>query len=251
MKLKKIINSYERLVPKDLAEDWDNVGLIIGDENMEVGRVLTTIEATNEVIDYAIQNDYDLIFCHHPIIFSPIKNITNSTLSKKIIKLIKNDIAVYVSHTNVDNYELGLNHLFLTMLGGKDIFRAESGVFFANVFYEDGKSLADDIKEKFHLNYVNFIGDISSKVEKVALVTGSGSSFITDDIIDSVDVFLTGDIKYHTAVDVIEKGGRLIDVTHYGSEFIAGELFRTMLINMNLDLCVDSYNIFNNPFNTI
>ncbi len=251
MKLKEIVRKYEALVPKELAEDWDNIGLLLGDEEMEVSRVLTALEASDDVIDYAVENRFDLIFCHHPLIFSPINRINNNLLGNKIIKLIKNDVAVYVSHTNIDNYEFGLNHHFLTMLGAKNIYRDESGVFKADFPCEDGRHLVSEIKEVVGVNYLNFVGDIDSKVEKIALVTGSGSSFINDELIASVDVFLTGDIKYHTAMDVMEKGGRLVDITHYGSEFIVGTLFLHILKKICSDLEIDVYKNFNNPLRTL
>ncbi len=251
MKLKKIIEAYEQLVSKELAEEWDNIGLLLGDEEMEVKKVLTALEASDDVIKYAIENDYDLIFCHHPLIFSPIRRINNDLLGNKLVSLIKNDIAVYVSHTNIDNFEFGLNHHFLSRLGADNIKRADSGVFMADFVCKDGKELVNKIKSVIGIDYLNFVGDIDSKVKKIALITGSGSSFINDEIISEVDVFLTGDIKYHTAMDVMEKGGRLIDVTHYGSEFIVGELFAEILKKLCKEIKVDDYKIFNNPFRTL
>ncbi len=251
MKLKEIVRIYEEKIPKSLAEDWDNIGLLVGDEEMEVTKVLTAIEVTFDVLDYAIENDVDLIFVHHPLIFTSIKTVTNDPTGIKIRKLIKNDIAVYVSHTNIDNYEDGLNKFFLEKIAASDIVKDESGVFLAELDFPNCEKFAEHLKSVLRLNYINFIGDINTRVRTVGVVTGSGTSFISDDIISRVDVFLTGDVKYHQAMDVLEKGGNLIDVTHYGSEFISGELFENILNELCPKLEVESYKEFRNPFQAL
>lgn len=110
MKLTKIIDKIEQFYPLYLAENWDNVGLQVGSETKEVHDVLTALELTDEVIEEAIENEVDLIICHHPVIFKPIKDMNSDNLqNKKIIKLIKHDIALYVVHTNIDVAYNGIN----------------------------------------------------------------------------------------------------------------------------------------------
>ncbi len=122
MKLIKLIDILEFFYPTDLAESWDNVGLQIGDERANVNRVMTTLEITNDVIDEAIERDADLIICHHPLIFKPIKNLNfKSPQSRMITKLIKNNIAVYVMHTNVDISSNGMNDWLAQVLELKNI----------------------------------------------------------------------------------------------------------------------------------
>lgn len=120
MKLKKIMDKLEEFYPKYLAFDWDKIGLQIGSENKEVKSVLTALEITNEVIEEAIDKKVDLIIAHHPIIFNSINelNYENET-NKKIINLIKNDIAVYVLHTNFDIANGGMNDWICEILGVK------------------------------------------------------------------------------------------------------------------------------------
>lgn len=118
MKLSKIIKNFELFYPRHLAMDWDNVGLQIGDINKEVKTVLTVLEVTEDVIDEAIEKEADLIICHHPLIFKPLKNLSyDSSHINKIVTLIQNDIAVYAAHTNVDMANNGMNDWLAQVLG--------------------------------------------------------------------------------------------------------------------------------------
>ncbi len=117
MKLHKIIKNFELFYPKHLAMEWDNVGLQIGDTSKDIKNILTVLEITEDVIDEAIEKKIDLIICHHPLIFKPVKTLTyKDSHSNKIISLIKNDIAVYAAHTNVDIASDGMNDWLASVL---------------------------------------------------------------------------------------------------------------------------------------
>ena len=117
MKLSQLMNKIELFYPKDLAEDWDNVGLLIGDERTEVTRILTTLEITEDVIEEAIERKAELIISHHPIIFKPIKDLNFKNPHNRLIRqLITNDIAVYCMHTNVDVASNGMNDWLANIL---------------------------------------------------------------------------------------------------------------------------------------
>jgi len=109
-KIKEIVSYLDSFAPRILSEDYDNVGLLIGDYNTNVSGVLITLDVTEEVIDEAIKLKKNIIVAHHPIIFRGIKKITNSNEIERIIyKAIKNDIAIYAGHTNFDNIKSGVN----------------------------------------------------------------------------------------------------------------------------------------------
>lgn len=121
VKCQTIANLIEELAPKKLAESWDNVGLLIGDGSRKVNKILVCLDATDWVINEAIEHDVDMIVCHHPIIFGSLKRITADTvLGRKIIKLISKGIAVYSAHTNYDIAQNGLNDIFANLLGFKN-----------------------------------------------------------------------------------------------------------------------------------
>ena len=110
MKVKDFTNYLEQLAPLTYQEEYDNSGLIIGDFNMEVKGVLITLDCNDKVLDEAINNKCNLLITHHPIIFKGLKKINNDSLTDKlVIKAIKNNIAIYSIHTNLDNIFNGVN----------------------------------------------------------------------------------------------------------------------------------------------
>ncbi|HKC35495.1 MAG TPA: Nif3-like dinuclear metal center hexameric protein [Chitinophagaceae bacterium] len=122
MKIKDIIISLETLAPPSLQEGYDNAGLITGDENADCTGILVSLDATAAVVDEAIKNNCNLIVSHHPIVFSGLKKITGKNyVQKAIIKAIKNDIALYAIHTNLDNILNGVNGKIAELLGLKNI----------------------------------------------------------------------------------------------------------------------------------
>ncbi|MGL5348411.1 MAG: Nif3-like dinuclear metal center hexameric protein [Peptostreptococcaceae bacterium] len=122
MKLKKLIKKIEEKYPLDLAYEWDNVGLLIGDYEFDVKKVLVTLEANEKVIDEAIDKSIDLIITHHPFIFKKMNKINTSDYKGKLIhKLIKNDVAIYSMHTNFDIAFGGLNDYFMEVMGFENV----------------------------------------------------------------------------------------------------------------------------------
>ena len=108
VKLDKILDFLCGFAPVELAESYDNVGLLVGDKSKMIKKVLITLDADEEVIIDAQKNGCELIISHHPLIFTPIKRITeDDSISKSIIKLIKNDISLISMHTNFDSVNSG------------------------------------------------------------------------------------------------------------------------------------------------
>lgn len=122
MKLSKLVEILEFFYPKDLAYDWDNVGLLIGDERATVNRAMTCLEITDDVVEEAIERNVDLIVSHHPIIYKPIKNLNfKDPHARLITKIIKSNISVYSMHTNVDISSNGMNDWLAQVLNLKNI----------------------------------------------------------------------------------------------------------------------------------
>ncbi len=110
MKIKDITNYLETVAPLNYQESYDNAGLIVGNKNTEINSVLVTVDVTEEILNEAIEKNIDLIISHHPIIFSGLKKINGENyIERIIIKAIKNNIAIYSSHTNLDNILGGVN----------------------------------------------------------------------------------------------------------------------------------------------
>lgn len=118
MQLKQIMPFLEEMAPTAYAEDFDNVGLLVGDSNSEVKGILVCHDALESVVSEAVEKNCNLIVCFHPILFSGIKKITGKNyVERAIIKAIKNDIAIYAVHTGLDNHKLGVNKILCDVLG--------------------------------------------------------------------------------------------------------------------------------------
>ncbi|MCF8296919.1 MAG: Nif3-like dinuclear metal center hexameric protein [Saprospiraceae bacterium] len=121
MKIKEIISCIENFAPLSFQEDYDNSGLIIGDKNAEISKALITLDITEKVIDEAIDGNFQLIISHHPIVFAGLKKITGKNFVERIvIKAIKNNIAIYSAHTNLDNFHKGVNAIICQKIGLKN-----------------------------------------------------------------------------------------------------------------------------------
>ncbi len=219
----------EDLAPKKYAEEWDNPGLNIGDPESEVKKIIVALDATEAVIDEAIEKSADMIVTHHPLLFHAVKKINyDKPDGRKIMKLIKNNINMFAAHTNLDAVNGGTNDVLAEMIGIKNLsvlaLENEEGTGIGRIGEIQGDMtlgmLSVKVKELLGLDAVRVIGNLSSKVEKVALCTGAGSEFMDDAINADCDVFITSDIRYHEAMDAVDKGIALIDATHYATENI-------------------------------
>ena len=118
MKIKELVQVIEEIAPLSLQESYDNSGLLVGSEDEDVKSALITLDVTEEVLDEAIKDGYGIIISHHPVIFSGIKKLNGKNYVENIvIKAIKNNIALYAVHTNIDNAGNGLNAILGKKLG--------------------------------------------------------------------------------------------------------------------------------------
>ena len=229
IKVNNIINEMELLAPTYLKEDFDNVGLMVGDKNKEVKKVLLALDCTLKVIEEAKKENVELIITHHPIIFKRPSSITTDTLQgKKIIELIKNDISLYSSHTNLDSVENGLNDTIVSILGfdnskilekNKRDDKAGLGRIVSlneSIQLED---LISKIKKSLNINNLRVVKG-KDKVNKIAIINGSGQDFIGKAVALGADCIITGDTTYHFASDYKEMEISILDVGHFASEQI-------------------------------
>lgn len=207
MKIKEILNFLDEISPFELQENWDNSGLLVGDLKKDIKKVYISLDLDEELLDNIANNS--LIIAHHPLIFKPIKAI-DYYVHKLLIKLIKKDISFIAMHTNFDKTHLN-RYVAENILG----FKGESKEFIytaeVNKTFDE---IAKEIKEKLDINYLKVV-KCKDFIKKVAITTGSGMSLLP--FVDA-DLFLTGDIKYHDAMDAKIRGISLIDIGHFESE---------------------------------
>lgn len=231
VKCSSIMSYMEGLAPRSLAEDWDNVGLLLGNKDRDVGRILTCLDVTPAVVQEAEAGKVDLIISHHPFIFSGLKRIREDEVPGGLIyRLIRADIAVFSAHTNLDFAKGGLNETLALRVGLSDIKGLEkrgAEIPYGNVGLL-GESVTlpqfvEKVKTQLGLDHVRVIGEVES-VRRVGVFCGSFDKGIIDSLIgEKVDVLLTGDVKHHDALALLEGGICTIDAGHYGTESLIGD----------------------------
>ncbi len=240
--LRDVIKQLEVLAPPQLAESWDNVGLLLGSRNQEVKKVLVALDLNEEVVDEAIDKSVDLIITHHPYLFRAIKGLDLDTPTGKVFaKLVTNNMSLYAMHTNYDiadgglnDYlckELGINNAKVLEVTTKDDMGNEMGIGrYGELDREmEFEEFIEYIKSYFKIPYVRLTKmDEFTKVKKVAICSGSGSMYIPQ-AAKNADIYITGDIKFHEAQMAYSLGIPVIDVGHYASENIALEPIKNII----------------------
>ncbi len=249
MKLKTIIRSLEELSPLHYAEDWDNVGLLLGDEEQEITHIMVALDASDYVIEQAIKSDVDLLLTHHPMIFRAVKQVNTGTLTgRKIWNLATHRIASYAMHTNFD-VKGGMAELAerkLDLQDARPLIVTTSDSEETEGLGRIGrlpkpmtvKEIAQFVKKTFDLENVMSYGDINREVSCVAVLPGSGKSMIEDARQAGAELFITGDIGHHEGMDALDMGLSVLDVTHYGLEHIFIS-FLTEYLEHTIRACTD------------
>jgi dinuclear metal center YbgI/SA1388 family protein len=254
----KFQDRFEEYFPRNLAYNWDNVGLQIGTLNREINIILLSLDLTFEVVEEAIKKDAELILVHHPLIFTPIKAINTDNYQGKIIELlIKNDITVYVAHTNFDISNYGMNVILANMLKLENQtiidFTTETeglgriGELIVPITLEDYIPI---VKNVFNLQNIKLIGDKSKIIRKVAISGGSGSSIIQKAKTMGADLYITGDITYHHALDALGMELNILDVGHNIEKYSLNFL-KEFLYNKKIDCSIILSDINTNPYQNV
>lgn len=234
LKVKDIKNIMEEYAPLNLKENYDNVGLMVGSLECEISSILIALDCTLEAIDEAVNSGANLIITHHPLLFIKPQSVTAETLQgRKIIKLIKNNINLYSSHTNLDKVKGGLNDIISGILGYNDWSIMEP------VPYEERKAscgigrlvtlskpctlheLCNSIKNALEIQSLRYAGSEDMIIRKIAIINGSGEDYFKASKKLGADCIITGDTSYHYVSDYSEEGMGIIDAGHFETEWPA------------------------------
>lgn len=247
--LRDVIALLEQHYPPDTAADWDRVGLVTGDPEQPVRRILLAVDPTLAVIDEAAQGHYDLLVTHHPLLLRGVHSVaTTSAKGASVTNLVVSDTALYVAHTNADVAEPGVCDAIAAALALKDIrgLSPHGDRFVGRVGRLPEPSSLRDFAEHVAralpatAGGVRVAGPPGGDVRTVAVVGGSG-----DDQFDAVrasgaDVYLTADLRHHPVLEAREeaRGGPpyLIDAGHWATEWLwLGSLRDTLLQALGAD----------------
>ena len=240
-----IVKILEELVPPELAEDWDNVGLMIGRKNHPVKKIMFALDFTKEVLEQAIKQNADLIITHHPAIFKKLAAIRDDEWqSNLLLAAAEHGIAVYSAHTNLDCVGTGVNHVLARrfMLEDVDVLDESNGL--GRIGTTQTTSLEDFaafVKKRLKANYV-VVGDAGRKVHRVAVCGGAGSDLIDLALAKGADTLVTGDVKYHSAQRAVFSGLNILDAGHQSTELPVLDQFAdrlsAYLVNAEYDVMV-------------
>lgn len=256
MELSKFIDILELEFPPETAWSNDSIGLQIKSSKSEVKNVYLTLELDNESVSEAINLSADVIITFHPLIFSPLSTVSiDNRVGNLVSKLIKNDINLYSIHTNFDSHAKGTSFEFCRMLG-----LSVSEFLVPDTKYENkGMGVIIDVKENISFeNLLEKVTDICNSpikynhyntdlVKRVAVIGGSGSSYLEAAIDNKCDVFITADVKYH---DFHAAKGRIsiIDPGHYEMEqFVSNAMYNILSVKFNNELNFIKGKVVTNP----
>ena len=242
----------EDIAPPYLAEPWDNVGLLVGNEQASVNKIMVTLDVTDDVIQQAICEKVNLIISHHPVLFNSVKEINDKTLTgSTLLNLIQHGISVYSAHTNFDKAKGGTDDILAELLGIQDAAPLlPSSSAESNATQLDEKPILNQasdtgvgwgslgrigklpemisleeylrkIKKVLKTEVVDFIGDPARKIQMVASCAGAGGDFVEDARKAGADLFITGEAKYHEQLPVLNTDMALATFGHYATEYPA------------------------------
>lgn len=261
IKVQNISEIMNRIAPRQLAEDWDNPGLLVGSFDSEVEKIFVCLDVTEETVKAAVEFGANLIIAHHPLIFRAVKNFrTDLPLGKKLQILIKNDIAVFAAHTNLDSVQGGVNDVLAQKLGLVDVKTFDEEIFSLGRIGKlqekmTAKDFAQHVKKSLNAESVRLVDAGDFLIEKVGICGGAGSDIISKAKFHGAQAFVTGDVKYHEAQNAVENKIHVVDAGHFATEFPIVHVLAEMLcaecqkLSYNLKIAEDT--ISRDVFTTI
>ncbi len=236
MLVRDVLNYVRELAPLELAEDWDNVGLLIGSEDDAISSAMTCLTLTPKVADEAIRKQAQLIVTHHPVLFRAVKQLTTATSEGRVLlDLIRAGIAVYSPHTSWDSAQSGINRQLAQLLELRSVqpLRPKSpsvtpdGIVAQPIGagrfgdLSRPKSLSEFVefsKRQLGVPYTQFVGDPDREVRRVGVACGAAAEYMRDAAREGCDVLLTGEARFHSCLEAQTLGIALVIPGHYATE---------------------------------
>ncbi|MBE6818752.1 MAG: Nif3-like dinuclear metal center hexameric protein [Ruminococcaceae bacterium] len=220
--VKHIYKFLDRQMPFDSQEEWDNSGLLVGSPDKKVDKIAVMLDATPTNITKAINNNVDLIVCHHPIIFQPMRDLPADSA---VYRLARNDIALIAVHTPWDKAKDGVNYALANALALErvEVFPTKECNGIVRFGYLPSpmpeSAFCAKIKQSIGIPFVKYVST-KENVRKIAVCGGVGTDFI-DEVAAKADAFVTSDVKYHQFLHAQDIGLTLIDAGHFTTEDIS------------------------------
>jgi dinuclear metal center YbgI/SA1388 family protein len=238
--IQDVYHALDNVAKFSTQESWDNSGLLVGNPNTKVSKVLVTLDITNEVIDEALELGCELIVSHHPVIFSPLKRLDSESI---VYRLVQNNLGAICCHTPLDMCIGGINDILYNLfkmplsLGDditpiEDVYHTGLGDGFGRVCSTTTEltysELAKTLKKLLNCSVVRYVPS-NRPIKKVAFCSGSGGSMLEDVIAMGVDVFITGDVKHDRWLYAKDNGIALYDCGHFHTENVVVPYLRQLI----------------------
>lgn len=223
----EIVKSLDQKTPFNLAESWDNVGLLLGNPDQQVTGILIALDTTEEILGEALERGCNLIISHHPVIFKPLATILTDTAEGRLIAgALTNQVAIIGCHTNFDSAADGVSDYLGESIGLGDLSpllpTAAEGIGLGRIgsFAQplSGEAFMQKLFEVLGLPVLQIAGELPELIQRVALCGGSGSDFAMLARQAGADVYLSAEIKHATAVWARANNFCIIDGSHYATE---------------------------------
>lgn len=223
--VREIESALFELAPRDLAQSWDNVGLLIGDCGKEVHQVLVALDVTAAVAEEAAKTGAELIVAHHPVMncnWAPVQNIRDDTVQGRLLmKLLRDGTAAICMHTNLDAAQGGVNDALARCLGLEQVEVLEGGDGIARTgVLPEAMQLPDFlalVRRRLRPNGIRFV-DGGKPIQRVAVGGGACGEYFGAAIAQECGAFVTADVKYNQFLDAEASGLSLIDAGHFPTE---------------------------------
>lgn len=244
MQLRELISAFETLWPTVAAEEWDRPGLLIGDPDATISKVLLCVDVTDELIGDAVAGGFDLVLSHHPILLRDADSMSQQRAKSKMLAKAKAAaVAVYTAHTNADITETGVSaslakllslHDAMPLVGEGKIGHGRIGELdHAVTLLDFARMLAAKLPPT--ATGIRVAGQPGLLVQRVALCAGAGDSFIADAYVAGADLYLTSDLRHHPVQEALELGTAdrrdfaLVEISHWAAESVWLEVARKEL----------------------
>lgn len=237
--VRDIIDFLSAYAPTDLAEEWDNVGLLLGDYDQPVNRLLTCLTLTEDVADEAVQRGADLVVSHHPILFRKVQRITTDTAEgRTLLKLAGHNIAVYSPHTSYDSAPTGINQQLaeaLSLESVRPLRECEEDTTRGSGRYghlSQPLSLSEfltHVKQSLALERLQYVAGHGESISGVGVACGSAAEFLSDARRAGCDALITGEARFHSLLEARARGMTMVLLGHFSSERPAMEHLATVL----------------------
>ena len=264
LKLDEITGYLESIAPLRFQEGYDNAGLIYGHPDQLIDGILFSLDCTEPVVTEAIDLKYNLVVAHHPIIFKGIRKFNpDNYVERSILKAIKNDIAIYAIHTNLDNVlSGGVNEKIAQVLGLKQLkplkthaadhlepdYSVGAGVIGELDEAYQAQAFLTYLKEAMNLSMIRHTAILDKPIQRVAVCGGAGSFLLEDAIRAGADIYISADFKYHEFFDANEKIV-IADIGHYESEYFTIELLLELVRKKFPNFAARCTKVTTNPVN--